>query len=52
MMTSPMFINLMNEQSPPTTRQHHHCPTSTQPNAVNFTLNLNVNSEYRPSTNA
>ena len=48
-MNSPMFIPFMDGASPrpPTTRQHFQA-ASTQPSAVNFTLNLNVNSDYRP----
>lgn len=52
-LNSPMFIPILNEASPrPQTGRQHFAPSSQQPNAVNFTLNLNVCSDGRgqPST--
>ena len=52
-MNSPMFIPFMDGASPrPPTTRGHFAPGQNQPSAVNFTLNLNVNSDYRPGNQA
>lgn len=53
MMNSPMFIPILAEPSPRPqgTRPGHYQPM-TQPSALNFTFNVNVNGgDYRPTTN-
>ena len=48
-MNSPMFIPILNETSPRPTTARQHFQGGAQGGGVNFTLNVNVNSDYRPS---
>lgn len=47
-MNSPMFIPILQETSPRPTTSRQHFQGGNQGTGLNFTLNVNVNSDYRP----